>query len=167
MRKQKTVLLFIGSLIVAAFSGAAVFALAATLIGPPNGTGPNGAWPTIWNSVIPQGAVMSFYLDACPSGWILADGTNGTPDLRGAFIRGMLGGQNSRDPSGNRVKGNFQAEDFAAHSHGYFTTLNNKTSASGSGGNVANDVWNNPQTSLTGGPETRPDNVALLLCQKT
>jgi len=30
----------------------------------------------------PQGAVMAFYLSACPSGWIAADGTNGTPDLR-------------------------------------------------------------------------------------
>jgi len=32
---------------------------------------------------------MSFNLASCPSGWIEADGTNGTPDLRGAFIRGI------------------------------------------------------------------------------
>jgi hypothetical protein len=37
---------------------------------------------------IPAGAVMSFNQETCPDGWILADGTSGTPDLRGIFIRG-------------------------------------------------------------------------------
>ncbi|MEN7982483.1 MAG: hypothetical protein ABFQ65_03470 [Nanoarchaeota archaeon] len=37
---------------------------------------------------IPENAVMSFNLASCPSGWTLADGTSGTPDLRGIFVRG-------------------------------------------------------------------------------
>lgn len=36
---------------------------------------------------------MAFNLSSCPSGWITADGTNGTPDLRGEFIRGLDSGR--------------------------------------------------------------------------
>ncbi len=34
---------------------------------------------------------MAFNLTACPSGWGMANGTNGTPDLRGEFVRGWDG----------------------------------------------------------------------------
>lgn len=54
---------------------------------------------TIWNNVVtkvntigntyaPAWAIMAFYLNSCPTGWVAADGNNGTPDLRGEFIRG-------------------------------------------------------------------------------
>lgn len=36
----------------------------------------------------PAGTVMAYYGSTIPSGWVLCDGTNGTPDLRGYFIRG-------------------------------------------------------------------------------
>lgn len=44
-------------------------------------------------SVIPPWAVIAFNLSSCPSGWIAADGTSGTPDLRGEFIRGLDNGR--------------------------------------------------------------------------
>jgi len=47
----------------------------------------------------PAGFVGAFMLTACPSGWIPADGTNGTPDLRGRFVRG-------RDDMGTGAGGN-------------------------------------------------------------
>ena len=54
-------------------------------------------------SSVPAGTISAFNLTTCPIGWIPADGTNSTPDLRGVFIRGMEtfdGGTsyNDRDP---------------------------------------------------------------------
>ncbi|MFA5917712.1 MAG: hypothetical protein WC850_05765 [Candidatus Gracilibacteria bacterium] len=64
---------------------------------------------------VPSGFIGSFYLSSCPTGWILADGTNSTPDMRGAFVRGMYGDQNSRDVT--RTLGSYQADSFASHLH--------------------------------------------------
>lgn len=55
---------------------------------------------TAWQNInlgtaglIPSGAIQAFYLASCPSGWLPANGTNGTPDLRGEFIRGLDSGR--------------------------------------------------------------------------
>ena len=40
------------------------------------------------SSGVPEGAIMAFNLAECPTGWVLADGSSGTPDLRGIFLRG-------------------------------------------------------------------------------
>jgi len=45
------------------------------------GTGTSG-------SGVPTGAIMAFNSASCPTGWTLADGSSGTPDLRGIFLRG-------------------------------------------------------------------------------
>ncbi len=37
---------------------------------------------------VPANAIMAFNQETCPTGWVLADGTGGTPDLRGIFVRG-------------------------------------------------------------------------------
>ncbi|MFZ1571085.1 MAG: hypothetical protein WAT29_19870 [Thiolinea sp.] len=37
---------------------------------------------------MPPKAIMAFYTEKCPTGWLPADGQNETPDLRGEFIRG-------------------------------------------------------------------------------
>jgi hypothetical protein len=39
-------------------------------------------------SGVPVNTISAFNLASCPTGWILADGSSGTPDLRGIFIRG-------------------------------------------------------------------------------
>lgn len=39
--------------------------------------------------LVPPKAIMPFYAETCPDGWVLADGQNGTPDLRGEFVRGL------------------------------------------------------------------------------
>ena len=36
----------------------------------------------------PSGTILLWGNDAVPSGWQICDGTNGTPDLRGKFVRG-------------------------------------------------------------------------------
>jgi hypothetical protein len=39
-------------------------------------------------NVIPYGVIMAYYTTPAPPGWVLCDGSNGTPDLRGRFILG-------------------------------------------------------------------------------
>jgi len=41
--------------------------------------------PDVGPSLMPTGAIVPFALSSCPKGWLAADGTNGTPDLRGRF----------------------------------------------------------------------------------
>ncbi len=42
-------------------------------------------------AVIPKGTIIAWYAKqgAFPRGWNVCDGSNGTPDLRGRFIRGV------------------------------------------------------------------------------
>jgi len=42
---------------------------------------------------VPLGAVVAFNLASCPTGYSPANGSNGTPDLRGEFIRGLDSGR--------------------------------------------------------------------------
>lgn len=60
--------------------------------------------------------------EACPSGWLPADGKSGRVDLRGVFLRGINdfgSGERSdafADPEA-RVAGSFQAQSFKEHTH--------------------------------------------------
>ena len=63
---------------------------------------------------IPKDAVVAFATTTCPDDWQVADGTNGTPDLRGKFIRGLDLGA-GLDPG--RTLATFQADQFKSHSH--------------------------------------------------
>ena len=69
----------------------------------------------------PEGEVSAFYLADCPEGWAVADGTNGTPDLRGRFIRGMdnmgVGAANVDPQSAIRTLGHEQLDAFQSHLH--------------------------------------------------
>ena len=57
-----------------------------------NGT----AWTALaaTSSGVPAGTIAYFSTTTCPTGWIAANGSNGTPDLRGEFIRGWDNGRN-------------------------------------------------------------------------
>lgn len=73
-------------------------------------------------SGVPSGAIMSFYLVNCPTGWSPADGTNSTPDLRGQFLRGLNDFGTGVRVDGNedsdvRVLGTFQENENKLHGH--------------------------------------------------
>ena len=52
------------------------------------------------SNLLPRGTIIAWNKVNAPTGWVLCDGTNGTPDLRGRFILGAndlrTGGNNSR-----------------------------------------------------------------------
>lgn len=122
--------------------------------------------------VVPTGAVMAFDLTTCPSGWKPADGTDGTDDLRGMFLRGLNtfdAGSTTRsdgkqDPS-SRILGAYQADKFDAHTH----EIKNRAiyqSGGAAEGMAQNGAYGSGVTKSAGGDETRPRNVAYIYCVK-
>lgn len=64
--------------------------------------------------IVPPGAIMPFYLNSCPAGWIAADGNNGTPDLRNQFVRGMGQGRtlgSRQEDAIQNITGTFNANN--------------------------------------------------------
>lgn len=116
-------------------------------------------------SSVPAGAVMPFNSSTCPSGWIASDGTNGTVDLRGYFVRGLNTGSTGNDP--NRTLGSTQEDEFESHTH-YVSPMRAYGTIYGGGSNRSAYAPDGQSltSSATGGTETRPKNVALLYCQK-
>jgi len=54
---------------------------------------------------IPKGIIIPYYYSIAPFGWVLCDGKNGTPDLRGRFVR-MWNNNVSGFDSENKLKVN-------------------------------------------------------------
>jgi hypothetical protein len=144
---------------------------------------PAGSIPsTAFGSTGLSGEVRAFNLSGCPTGWQVADGTNGSPDLRGTVIRGL---DNGRGLDAGRTLASFQADSFASHGHslndpghahgytapgsttqvnqGSVPTFLNVTTTGGttSGATTGISIGN------SGGSETRGKNVALLYCYHT
>lgn len=136
----------------------------------------------------PQGAVMAFYLSVCPTGWVAADGSSSTPDLRGNFIRGrddMGNGAAGVDPDGVRAVGAVQSDAFQGHRHlrepGGRSELfwwnqvgvNSGTSGGcctfggpGSGVDTGGPVTDTTNGAPRVGSETRPRNISLIFCMR-
>lgn len=114
---------------------------------------------------IPSGAVIAFNSNICPSGW------REYSRAYGRFIRGIDKADSGIDPDGRREVGSIQNEQFRGHSH-----TRPRGVYDAHGGSDASWVdharhfgyghANPPETGTTGGSETRPDNVALLYCEK-
>ncbi len=130
----------------------------------------------------PSGAILAFNLSACPSGWIAADGTNGTPDLRGVFVRGLndfgtgTRADGNQDPAGARALLSFQNDAFQGHRHQTLSHWYNQVGAGAQGGagiNLDDSSHNtiDPVSDGTNGTprtatETRVKNVGLIYCQR-
>jgi len=128
------------------------------------------------STTIPSTAILPFNLSACPSGWVVANGTGGTPDLRGYFIQIVNTGPG----------GTFTPSALLAHTHpgpptqpfivsistgpGYFnaTGVNRATGLHRDGvtGNVLTGAGGISATNVSTN-ETRPRNVALIYCMKS
>jgi microcystin-dependent protein len=142
--------------------------------------------------IAPAGAVLHFAMAVAPAGWLACDGapvsrvtyaalfaaigvlygagdgatTFKLPDLRGEFLRGLDGG---RGIDAGRVLGSAQSGAIQSHAHATlcYETGGNSISASAKVTGTSNGYEYQPSTSVTGGSETRPRNVALMACIST
>lgn len=75
-----------------------------------------GSWEPL--SATPSGAIMMWSGDPSntPSGWVLCDGNNGTPDLRDRFVVGA-GGSYAADDTGGAESVALTEAELAPHSH--------------------------------------------------
>ena len=124
---------------------------------------------------IPSGMYAPFKGPTCPSGWLVADGTNGTADLRGQFVRGWSNG--STTDSGRTV-GSAQGDAMRNITgtigpiDGVYTGVFAPGSQVGYGGTLNSQgprYWAkfDASTVVPTASENRPTNIALLYCYKT
>ena len=86
------------------------------------------------------------------------------PDLRGEFIRGF---DNGRGVDSGRTIGTWQVDDFKSHQHSLNWWGNNGGAGAGTKDLLATgDGFHPLDTSLVGGTETRPRNIAMMYCIK-
>jgi len=110
----------------------------------------------------PSGAVMAFDRDTCPPGW------SEYANAQGRFIRGIDKTGSRRDPDGKRAPGAYQPDSIAAHNH-QVSISRADTQIVGRGILPYFEPRNNfpaVRSSMEGGDETRPKNIALLFCKR-
>ena len=132
----------------------------------------------------PANTISSFNQSTCPVGWILADGTSGTPDLRGVYVRGA--GTNGSYTMANgspytSTYGTFQNDAFQGHTYQPSLPAQHTDNGDGAGygllnfisfalyvaapagAPVSDGVNGTPRVST----ETRPGSYSLIYCMKT
>ena len=72
------------------------------------------------NTAMPSGGIImwSGSVASIPTGWVLCDGTNSTPDLRNRFVVGA-GDTYSVDVTGGSLTTTLTAENLPAHTHNF------------------------------------------------
>jgi len=83
---------------------------------------------SIQASILPSGAIMWFNLKSAPSGWVVCDGTNGTPNLIGRY---PLGSTSSIGAFVECGLPNITGGNKAVENQGYFTGAFYQGGASG------------------------------------
>lgn len=138
----------------------------------------SGIWKKMGGT--PNGMIAYFATATCPSGWLAADGSNGTLDMRGVFPRGLDKGR-GLDPG--RALASFQGDAIRNITGKFVTGANGYATAWQQGAfyNIDAGMYGHYQAGsnhfyLSGfsadrmvptAAENRPVNVALLACQKT
>jgi len=136
---------------------------------------------TSTSSAIPTGMIAPFNLTECPTGWTLANGSNGTPDLRGIFIRGS--GTNSilKNANGSyfsSILGSYGNDSFQGHIHlPIGNSIGGGTSLIGADGlnryvpqggiNIGNPSTDGTNGVPRTGAETSPAYYSTIYCVKT
>lgn len=123
----------------------------------------------VTGSGLPHGAVVAFQANNCPNGFQMADGSAGSPDVRGLVIRGLDNGA-GRDPS--RVLASIQGDAIGNHAPGGNSGLGGYTTVGTTGGSQGSaittaNLGSIPALEQSGGlTETRMDAVILMQCYR-
>ena len=128
-----------------------------------------------WTYPVPSGGIIiwSGASNAIPSGWVLCDGNNSTPDLRDRFVVGAGSGYSVGD-TGGAASVTLTTNQIPSHTHSY-SSANHPTSSgpeqNQSGGPEDRTTFNvSKTTGSTGGGqshENRPPYYALCYIMKT
>jgi len=78
--------------------------------------------PSTSTSSIPTGVIVAWHGGTLPSGWILCDGTNGTPDLRNRFIYGSTTATSTGTVTGGEATHILTTAEIPSHDHGGITS---------------------------------------------
>jgi hypothetical protein len=131
---------------------------------------------------VPPNAIMAFNQATCPTGWVLADGTSGTPDLRGIFLRGsgtsgILNYSNGSLGRFSATYGLYKNDSLQGHNHiiSYaYDTINSANAVVVGGGGATGPIVYAATLSTDGingvprtGAETNPAYYATIYCVKT
>ncbi|MBQ3834526.1 MAG: hypothetical protein II816_03320 [Elusimicrobia bacterium] len=83
--------------------------------------------------MVPKGGIIiwSGSVTDIPAGWVLCDGTNGTPDLRGRFVLGYDGTAYNVGDTGGEATHTLTITEMPSHNHVYYTGKGENTVRSG------------------------------------
>jgi microcystin-dependent protein len=94
--------------------------------------------------MVPKGGIIiwSGSVNNIPAGWVLCDGSNGTPDLRDRFVLGA-GRNYAVDATGGESEHTLTIEEMPSHSHKYTSPIKGNDGMS-SGNHYGNEAYRNP-----------------------
>ena len=94
--------------------------------------------------LVPQGAIIiwSGSVNNIPSGWVLCDGTNGTPNLTDKFVLGA-GNNYIVGATGGEAEHTLTIDEMPSHSHKYTSPIKGRDGLS-SGNHYGNETYRNP-----------------------
>jgi microcystin-dependent protein len=122
---------------------------------------------TEWFNQLPRGVIVAWTENAPPAGWMLCDGRNGTPDLRGRFIVGKGQGAGLTNYNLNDIGGLEQVtltvSQMPTHTHGIGGGIKSDMTGSGYRDNVyrTRSGYNSDSTGGNQPHENRPPYHAL------
>lgn len=109
----------------------------------PNITGPVTAAQGTLNNPFPVGGIIMWSGSSIPSGWLLCDGNNSTPDLRDRFVVGS-GNLYTTGATGGSATTTLVADNIPAHTHTFSGT-------SGAGGGHTHSITDPGHRHVTNG----------------
>ena len=106
-------------------------------------------------NILPRGCVIAWYGQNHPEGWVICDGTQGTPDLRGRFVLGEGHGPGLTSRTSNQIGGEenhrLTVDEMPSHSHHYYRGHNRNSGGGTADVQHVTDDTSSRNTDNTGG----------------